>query len=255
MNSTLGRILSLLARDVDRAAPALDGFFDSLLQKFENSRPGLSDAQLGDPAAVHSFFARLYEDELPRLAEVVRRQEPHLTTAAKEEFFRKVDAHVREVVLPAYERLAASFTRRERNDFYLLPEPLHGVERLLWGAAGLALGGFVVWAPFIPLWSKEWVVPFLVGGLLFPNLRRYLSLRGYEGELNGVVGRADLEIGRIDMAYFDSAEALSERAEAALPGALAKVEASTAAPAAAGNAVRAEASAQAAGGPSREGGG
>jgi hypothetical protein len=248
MNSTLGRILSLLARDVDRAAPALDGFFDSLLQKFENSRPGLTDAQLGDPAAVQAFFARLYEDELPRLAEVVRQQEPLLTTAAKEEFFRKVDTHVREVVLPAYVRLAASFTKRERNDFYLLPEPLHGVERLLFGVAGLALGALVVWAPFIPLWSKEWVVPFILGGLLFPNLRRYLSLRGYEGELNGVVGRADLEIGRIDMAYFDSAEALSERAAAALPGA---VETTTAAHARAAQAGQA---AQAAGGSPREGG-
>jgi len=221
MKATLGRILALLARDEDPVPPALDGFFDSLLQKFENSRPGLTDAQLADPASVHAFFARLYEDELPRLADVVRQQEPLLTTAGKEEFYRKVDSHVREVVLPAYVRLAGAFTRRERNDFYLLPEPWHGAERLLWGAAGLVLGGFVVWAPFIPLTAKEWALPFLLGGLLFPNLRRYLSLRGYEGELNGVVGRADREIGRIDMAYFDSAEALSVRAAAALPAAAA----------------------------------
>ena len=217
MNATLGRILSLLSKEAGSAVPTLDGFFDSLLQKFENSRPGLTDAQLCDPEAVRAFFSRLYEDELPRLAEIVRQQEPHLTIAAKEEFFRKVDAHVREVVLPAYVRVAGAFTKRERNAFYLLPEPWHGAERLLWGVAGLALGGLVIWAPFIPLTAKEWAFPFLVGGLLFPNLRRYLSLRGYEGELNGVVGRADREIGRIDMAYFDSPEALSERAAAALP--------------------------------------
>lgn len=210
MNLTLGRILSLLTRD-EPIVPALDGFVDSLLQKFENCRPALTDSQLEDPAAVGAFFRRHYDDELPRLADVVRQQEPGLTVAAREEIFRKVDAHVSQIVLPAYVRLAAGFTARERNDFYLLPQPWHGAERLLWGAGGILLGGLVVWAPFIPLWSKEWVVLFMAGGLLFPNLRRYLSTRRYERELNGVVGRADREIGRLDSVYVDSPEALTER--------------------------------------------
>ena len=31
-----------------------------------------------------------------------------------------------------------------------------GAQSLEW----LALGSFVVWAPFIPIWEKEWILPF-----------------------------------------------------------------------------------------------
>ena len=75
----------------------------------------------------------------------------------------------------------------------------------------MAIGLFVVWAPFIPLWSKEWVLPFTVGGLVFPELRRWLSMRQYEGELNQLVGRADREIARVDLAYLTDSTAVAER--------------------------------------------
>lgn len=213
MNPTLGRILSLLARGPAPAVPMLDGFVDSLLQKFENCRHGLKDETLRGPLPpVEAFFAELYEKELPHLKDAVRREEPLLTPAARDEYVRKVDELVRKVIVPAYARLTARYTRRERNDFYALPEPLHLAERLFWGGMGIALGSFVVWAPFIPLWSKEWVLPFTVAGLVFPNVRRYLSMRRYESEMNGLVSRADREIGRIDAAYLTSPEAEAERA-------------------------------------------
>ncbi len=130
----------------------LNGFVDSLLQSFENHRAGLTDAMLGT-GGEEAFFQALYEKEAPRLRETVRQQELALPDGTREAFFKDVDEYVRRVVLPAYTRLAARFTRRERNDFYLLPEPLHGAERLGWGVAGMLLGFFVVWAPFIPLWA------------------------------------------------------------------------------------------------------
>lgn len=113
---------------------------------------------------------------------------------------------MRKVVIPAYARLAARFTRRERNDFYLMPESLHGLERLGWAAAGVVLGAFVVWAPFIPLWAKEWILVFGIAGLVFPDIRRLLTLRRYECELNRLVGRADDEIWRHEMALLTSGE-------------------------------------------------
>ena len=203
MKATFGRILALLARGDDPAPPAFDGFLDSLLQKFENCRPGLPDAVAGTGGeAAARFFADLYEAERPRLEDLVRQSEPLLEPSAREELFRKVDELIRNVVIPAYLRVALPYTARERNDFYLAPEPFHWLERLAWGAAGIAIGAFVVWAPFIPIWSKEIIFPAMVGGLLLPNIRRFLLMRRFEREINGLVSRGDREIARIDTAYL-----------------------------------------------------
>ena len=181
----------------------LGGFVDSLLQMFENCRPGLSDETLGKgPEGVERFFLDLYEKERGRLSETIQQQQQHLSAGDRKELFEQVDERIRKVVVPAYVRFARRFTPRERNDFYLAPEPLHGLERLGFTVAGMAIGAFAVWAPFIPLWQKEWVLPFAVAGLVFPGIRRYLSLRRYQADLNGLVARTDNEIWRMDLAYL-----------------------------------------------------
>lgn len=215
MNALAARIFSLLARGVPSSPPALDGFVDSLVQKFENCRSGLTDEVLrGKPAGVEEFFTGLYEEELPRLRNTIREQEPHLSRAAREELVRKVDDLIRKVVLPGYVSHARRFTTRERNSFFLLPEGFHGLERVWWAALGMLLGFLVIEATFIPLTAKEWVLPFTIGGLVFPNLRRLVAFRQYEGELNQLVWRADREISRADEAYLTSAEAVRDREEA-----------------------------------------
>jgi hypothetical protein len=88
---------------------------------------------------------------------------------------------------------------------------MHALERALLCAAGIAVGAFVVWAPFIPLWEKWWVLPFALAGLFVPELRRVFALRGYESRVNELVARADREIARLDAAYLTSPEALAER--------------------------------------------
>jgi hypothetical protein len=208
-----GRIISTVAPSLKtllglfggkaRGGGMLDGFVDSLLQSFENFRAGLSDEALkaGDTAA-QAFFLEQYEKELPRLRDTIRLLEIGASDETRQEAFRRIDELIRRVVVPAYARLATRFTRRERNDFYLVPEPLHGLERFAWGAVGMGLGAFVIWAPFIPLWDKEWVLPFAIAGLFLPNLRRYLALRRYQSELNGLAAGADDEIWRMDLAYM-----------------------------------------------------
>ena len=190
-----------------RGGGMLDGFVDSLLQSFENFRAGLSDEALkaGDKAT-QAFFLEQYEKEVPRLRDTIRLLEIGVSDETRLEAFRRIDELIRRVVVPAYARLATRFTMRERNDFYLAPEPLHGLERLGWGAAGIALGAFAVWAPFIPLWEKEWILPFAIAGLFLPNIRRYLALRRYQSELNGLVARADDVIWRMDLAYMTGVE-------------------------------------------------
>jgi hypothetical protein len=197
----------MLAREPSSPAGVLDGFVDSLLQTFENCRPGLSDQLLGAQGeAPEEFFSGLYEKEIPRLKDVIRREESLLDATAREALFRKVDDLIRKVVIPAYVRLAARFTPRERNAFYLAQEPFHGLERFGWAVAGVLVGALVILAPFIPLWSKEWIIPFMLGGLVFPNVRRFLMVRQYEGELNRVVSRADDEIAHIDSHYLTAGE-------------------------------------------------
>lgn len=213
MSSLLGRAFPVLRPAAARVPGPLDGFVDSLVQKLENCRPGLTDDLLAKgPSEVEAWAGSLYAEEVPRLKDAIRIEEPHLTREAREELFRKVDDLVRKVVLPGWVRLAARFTPRERNGFYGLAEPLHGVERALWALLGMGIGFLVVWAPFIPLWSKEWVLPFTVGGLVFPELRRWYSFRSFERELNEVVSRADREIARIDLAYLTDATSVAERA-------------------------------------------
>lgn len=218
MSSLLGRAFQAYRPASARVPGPLDGFVDSLVQKLENCRPGLADDLLAKgPPEVEAWADSLYAEEVPRLRDAIRTEEPHLTREAREELFRKVDDLVRKVVLPGWVRLASRFTPRERNGFYGLAEPLHGVERALWALLGMGLGFLVVWAPFIPVWSKEWVLPFTLGGLVFPELRRWFSFRTYERELNEVVSRSDREIARIDLAYLTDATSVAERA--ALEGA------------------------------------
>ncbi|MEO6325893.1 MAG: hypothetical protein ABIT01_15000 [Thermoanaerobaculia bacterium] len=190
----------------------LDGFFDSLVQSFENCRGGLKDEAIKTgPDEPARFFADLYEKEVPRLLDVIRLQEPHLSPEARQEYFRTVDDLIRKVVLPAYLRLTLHFTPRERNEFYLFPEPYHWLERAGWAVVGIVLGAAAIAAPFIPLWEKSWILPFLVGGFFVPDVRRLLALRKYETELNRLVSRADREVLRIDTAYLTSGEPLHER--------------------------------------------
>lgn len=218
MKAAFARALAVLARgDGDGPAP-LDGFVDSLIQTFENCRVGLTPEALADPASVESFFVAIYEKELPRLRDAARLEETLLPESRRGETFDRVDTLVRTVVIPAYVRIAARFTEKERNDFYLAPEPWHGLERAGWTVLGILLGSFVVWAPFIPIWAREAILPFAVAGLLFPNIRRWLEIRRYEGEVNRLVARTDREIERVSLARMTAAGAFEDdRAASARP--------------------------------------
>jgi len=205
MSPLIQRLLRILLHAKASKADALNGFVDSLLQTFENCRNGVSDAMLAEgEGRVAAFFTELYEKEIPRLKSVLRLNEPYVPKGTGEALLGEVDGLVRKVLIPGYVRLSAGFTRRERNDFYLLRD-FHGIERIGWSMLGMAIGAFVVWAPFIPMTAKEWVLPFFLGGLFFPDLRRFLSIRRYEAELNRVVERVDREIGRLDLVYLTAA--------------------------------------------------
>lgn len=192
----------------------LGRFVDSLVQTFEDCRHGLSDEEVKrGPEAVEKFFVDLYEKETERLTTTIKTQEPHLSEEAQQAYQREVDGLIRKVIIPGYVRLARGFTPRERNDFYLSEHRMHALERVGFTFAGILIGALVIWAPFIPIWEKEWIIPFMLAGLFFPNIRKYLALRKYERELNQLVARADRELGRIDVAYLESGEVIEELAD------------------------------------------
>ncbi|HEY7162099.1 MAG TPA: hypothetical protein VH815_12610, partial [Acidobacteriota bacterium] len=192
----------LLPGRVNRQQAIRGDLIDSLLQSFENCRPGLSDEKIhGTHEEVTQFFLDIYEKERPRLINTINVQESFMTNEAREKFFAEIDSLIRTIVIPGYVRLATAYTPRERNDFYLVPERIHFLERFGWSVAGMVLGAFTVWAPFIPIWSKEWILPFTIVGLVFPNVRKIFSIKRYEADLNRMVAKAETEIDRIEMDY------------------------------------------------------
>ncbi|HET6439103.1 MAG TPA: hypothetical protein VFG59_13630 [Anaeromyxobacter sp.] len=199
MKSTLWRALGLFGSR--RPPQALDGFVDSLLQSFENCRDGLGDEAIRRGEA-EEYFRERYLPERARLADVVRLENSHLDERSRAALLDRIDQLVLGVLIPGYARLSASHTSGERNDFYHAPSGLHALERVGFAALGALVGAFVVWAPFIPLWSKEWILPFFLAGLVYPELRRVVKVRRYERELNRLVSRTDAEIGRIDVSYL-----------------------------------------------------
>jgi hypothetical protein len=208
------RLRKLLDPTGARRPRTLGGFFDGLLQTFENCRDGLSDEQArAGGAEIERFYTRLYERELAQLDNAMELHESQLTPEARARLRGEVDARVRGVVIPAYARLAAPLTVRERNGFYITAPPLHGLERLGLAAAGMLVGAFIVWAPFIPIWSKELILVFGVGGLLFPELRRVLALRRYQSELNRLVSHTDADVARLELALLTGEVMLGKAGE------------------------------------------
>jgi hypothetical protein len=188
----------------------LDGFMDSLVQAFENHRPGITDLDAAEAGPrLQAFFADVYEKERPRLEQVIAAQ-VHLDPAQRDQMLADTDELVRRVLLPAYARVAGRFTVRERNDFYVTPSPWHSTERVGWAIGGLVVGFLAVEAPFIPIFAKEWMALFMIGGFVYPALRRWLSRRRYGADLEALVASADAEIFRLDVAFSSVQPAVEE---------------------------------------------
>src|SRR5882672_10859806 len=80
VTSLVERALRLFGTTREGRGRMLGGFVDSLLQMFENCRPGLTDEILrGGPEGVERFFRDLYEKERGQLSETIQQQEQHLS--------------------------------------------------------------------------------------------------------------------------------------------------------------------------------
>jgi hypothetical protein len=185
------------------SARMLDGFVDSLVQTFENCRPGLSDAAVSEKgSAVEGYFLGFYEKERSRLHELVEVSYSHMSEGDRQALESKIDERIKNVLIPAYARVARRFTVRERNDFYHSKEGWHGAERIAFGLGGILLAFLMMILRFIPLTAREVVALLALGGLFYPELRRVFAWKGFESQLNQLVERTDDEIFRMDLALL-----------------------------------------------------
>ena len=151
MSSLLGRAFPALRPASARLPGPLDGFVDSLVQKLENCRtnmplgttwrrPGLTDDLLAKgPSEVEAWADSLYAEEVPRLRDAIRTEEPHLTREAFQDYWLNTHAPLvrsvaatlrirRYVQLHSFDPEISMGTRASRGG----PEQYDGVAELWW---------------------------------------------------------------------------------------------------------------------------
>src|SRR5262249_54361801 len=82
--------------------------------------------------------------------------------------------------------LAAPFTMLEKRAF----GAWRGgdlIARIVYVFTGLVLGGFCVWAPFIPIWERWFPIPLAVAPFWLPDAQVAWQRGRYARQLGGVV--------------------------------------------------------------------
>jgi len=159
-----------------RPTTELGALASGLLADLERMRPGLSPT--ATEAEISQQCRERAELRLPEL-HTEYQGEPDPDSQAQLALYRR---EIDQLLIPRYAKLAAEQNRLERS-------PGRGAlyNRLAYVALFFALGLFVVWAPFIPIWEK-WL-PFALACLAplispwLPNLYTALQLRQHHLQL------------------------------------------------------------------------
>jgi hypothetical protein len=142
-----------------------------LLDRLERRRPAL----LNDPAAVDkevdealATVEKSYRDaELPPV---------YLTALGKE---------VRAIVPAAWQAIARPYTESQ-GTLWRGGDP---IARLTYVFIGLVVGGFCVWAPFIPIWEKWFPFVLALGAWWLPDAQVAWQRRRYARALGQIARR------------------------------------------------------------------
>jgi hypothetical protein len=168
-----------------------------LLADLERARPGFPDDEEGFAAAVRARLATRLED--------LRALHPVLAEPALK---RRAEQELDTVLVARY----VAFARKQN----LLEKKGGGgwrggdtVSRIVLGLTGLAVGGFVVWAPFIPIWEKS--VPFMcmIAAPFIPDMQKAWYLKRHLGKLEDLAmameeaGKALMESEPLDQLLND----------------------------------------------------
>jgi hypothetical protein len=149
-----------------------------LIADLERARPGFPLSRAGFEAAARERLQL-------RLADL-RAQFASLGSDAD---FDRVRRELDDVLLRRYVTFALPQSERDRVGG---PSVL---ERLAWAVGGLVLGGFLVWAPFVPIWEKWLPFALMLLGPFLPDWQRSWRLRQHGRRLLALESDLD-EAGR-----------------------------------------------------------
>ena len=155
----------------------------AVLQECEHRRRGLP----AEPESAGAAAAKLEELTRAKLAEIRACYEE---AGGSPGYWRELESEVLDTALPQYARAAAAQTRLELASYGLWRQG-DPVSRLVLGLAGLAAGGLIVKAPFIPIFEDTFAFALAVAAFLYPEIKRLVFDWRYSRLLNRLIVQAE----------------------------------------------------------------
>lgn len=130
---------------------------------------------------------RLMEAARRKLAEI---RESYVENGGTPGYWEELEREVIETSLPAYIPDAIEQTRLEKSGYGVWRRG-DAVARVVFTLAGLALGGLIIKAPFIPIAEVLFAFVLAVGGLLFPEIMQLVADFRHSRLLNRMIADAE----------------------------------------------------------------
>lgn len=177
----------------------------AVLQECEHQRRGLDDEEVR-PGLLAAARKKL--DEV---------RESYEEAGGSAAYWERLEHEVLETAMPQYVAGAAEQNRLERTGFgvWRRGDPL---SRAAFGAAGLTLGGLIIYAPFIPIVEEPFAFGLAAAGFLYPEVKRLYHEWRHTRLLNRLVVDAE-KYQRNDRIHYVSNARMEEelRAMSVLP--------------------------------------
>jgi hypothetical protein len=143
----------------------------------------------------HVRRALLPNEAQGRLTEAARRKlaeihESYLENGGTPAYWEELEREVLETSLPVYIPDAVEQTRLEKSGYDVWRRG-DAAARALFALGGLALGGLIVAAPFIPIWEDAFAFVLAVGGLLYPEVKQLVADFRHSRQLNRMIAEAE----------------------------------------------------------------
>lgn len=155
----------------------------AVLQECEHRRRSLP----AEPENAGAAAAKLEDLTRAKLAEIRACYEE---AGGSPGYWRELESEVLDTALPQYARAAAEQSRLELASYGLWRQG-DPVSRLVLGLAGLAAGGLIVKAPFIPIFEDTFAFALAVAAFLYPEIKRLVFDWRYSRLLNRLIVQAE----------------------------------------------------------------
>jgi hypothetical protein len=165
----------------------------AVLQECEHRRRGL---------LANEAERALYDVARAKLEQV---HKSYLECGGGPEYWRELESEVLQTAMPQYVAASLEQTRLERTnyDLWRRGDP---VARACWAVGALAVGGIIVWLPFIPIFEDAFAFLAAAGGIFYPEIKRtYFDFR-HSRALNRLITGAEAYQKNRRIHYMTNAE-------------------------------------------------